>query len=179
MRESDSHRESILHPHNIQISEYIACLCDSQNRRRIAQSHSNTPESLFILWACISLPTSSRLILFTLQSTVPREMSVYIQAIDLNTPHVCIIRFAIGIVGLITPQSNSSTYSIWCFSAAPPAIPSFKSILWREMNRSEPLDPNCVIHSMYDSLNCRGQFTSFPLVVWVKVLTFVSTVVSD
>lgn len=179
MRESDSHRESILHPHSIQVSECIACLCDSQNRRRIAQSHSNTPESLFILWACISLPTSSRLILFTLQSTVPREMSVYIQAIDLNTPHVCIIKFAIGIVGLITPQSNSSIYSIQWFSAVLPAIPSFKSILWREMNRSEPLDPNCVIHSMYDSLNCRGQFTSFPLVVWVKVLTFVSTVVSD
>ena len=119
MRESASHRESILHPHSIQVSEYIACLCDSQNRRRIAQSHSNTPESLFILWACISLPTSSRIILFTLQSTVPREMSVYIQAIDLNTPQVCIIRFSIGTVGLITPQSNSSAYSIWCFSAAP------------------------------------------------------------
>ena len=47
------------------------------------------------------------------------------------------------------------------------------------MNTNEPLDPNSILHSMYDSLNCRGQFTSFPLVVWVKVLTFVSTVVSD
>ena len=106
-------------------------------------------------------------------------MSVYIQAIDLNTPHVCIIGIVIGIGALITPQSNSSAYSIWCFSAAPPAIPSFKSILWREMNTNEPLDPNSILHSIYNSPICWGQFTSFPLVVWVKVLTFVYTVVSD
>ena len=179
MRESDSHRESIFHPHNIQISEHIACLCDFQNRRRIAQSHSNTPESLFIFWTCISLPTSSRIILFILQSTVPIEISVYIQAIDLNTPHVCIIRFSIGIWDLITLQSYSSAYSIRWFSAVLPAIFNLNSILWREMNTSEPLDPNCAIHFMHNFLNCRGQFTSFPLVVWVKVLTFVSTVVSD
>ena len=65
------------------------------------------------------------------------------------------------------------------FLQPPPAIPSFKSILWREMNTNEPLDPNSILHSMYNSPICWGQFTSFPLVVWVKVLTFVSTVVSD